>query len=148
MAAAMIKSLDDSVGKIMKALDDCGESERTLFVFTSDNGGYLRYSGGYHNISSNGPLRGQKCDIYEGGHRVPAIAWWPGRIAPGAVCDQTTMTFDLFPTLTDLCGLPTPDGLAGRSVRAMLEDSGVPGKQGAYSTHPGGRLGVRETSGP
>lgn len=100
----MVEAVDRSVGAIVAALLEHGLERRTLVFFTSDNGGYLTYQGGYHNISSNGPLRGQKGDVYEGGHRVPAIAWWPGRIAPG-VCDQTTATFDLFPTFADLAGV-------------------------------------------
>jgi len=73
------------------------------FFFTSDNGGYLDYAGRYKGeISSNGPLRGQKGDVFEGGHRVPAIARWPGRIRPGTITHQTTMTMDLMPTYLEL----------------------------------------------
>ena len=103
-----------------QALRDAGVEDNSLVVFTSDNGGYLTYEGGYHNISSNGPLRGQKTELYEGGHRVPAIARWPGRIQPG-VSDETTATFDLFPTLMELADAPT-DGLDldGRSLTGLL----------------------------
>ena len=82
---AMVEALDQSVGQIMATLDRLDLDRRTLVFFASDNGGYLRYGGGYENISSNGPLRGQKGDMYEGGHRVPAIAWWPGMNQPPAV---------------------------------------------------------------
>ena len=116
----MIEAVDDSVGAIVRALRERGLAENTLVIFTSDNGGYLTYQGGYHNISSNGPLRGQKTDVYEGGHRVPAIAWQPGRIAPG-VTGETAATFDLFPTLLELAGA-SPDGLSfdGASLAALL----------------------------
>lgn len=99
----MVEAVDDSVGRIVRALEQHRLTDRTLVFFTSDNGGYLTYSGGYHNISNNGPCRGQKGDVYEGGHRVPAIAWWPGRIRPG-VSGQTAMSFDLVPTFAALAG--------------------------------------------
>ncbi len=109
----MIESLDGSVGRILDAVDENGLAERTLVFFASDNGGYLTYQGGYHNISENGPLRGQKTDVYEGGHRVPAIARWPGRVRPG-VTDALAATFDLFPTMLELAGAaraaPATDG--------------------------------------
>lgn len=118
----MVEAVDASVGAIVEALRERGLSDNTLVVFTSDNGGYLTYEGGYHNISSNGPLRGQKADVYEGGHRVPAIAWWPGRIAPG-VSDATAATFDLFPTLLELAGV-SRNGLPldGVSLTELLLD--------------------------
>ncbi len=112
----MVEAVDESVGQIVAALERHGLSENTLVFFTADNGGYLTYEGGYHNISSNGPLRGQKGDVYEGGHRVPGIAWWPGKIKP-AVSDQVAMSFDLFPTFAALAGVmdkpagPKSDGV-------------------------------------
>ena len=98
---AMIERLDDSVGEIVAALEKFELTERTLLIFTSDNGGYLNYGGGFENISDMGTLRGQKGTVYEGGHRVPAICYWPGKIAP-AVSDETAMSFDLFPTIARL----------------------------------------------
>ncbi|MEO1980568.1 MAG: sulfatase [Fuerstiella sp.] len=100
---AMIESLDRSVGRIVAALERLGLIKNTLVVFTSDNGGYLNYAGGFENISDMGPLRGEKGTIYEGGHRVPAIFSWPGKIEP-SVCHETAMTFDLFPTFATLAG--------------------------------------------
>ena len=97
----MVEAVDESVGKLLAAVSESGIERETLVFFTSDNGGYRTYQGGYHNISENGPLRGQKTEVYEGGHRVPAIAWWPGTVEPGT-SDQVLATFDLFPTLWDL----------------------------------------------
>ncbi len=105
----MIEELDGSVGRIIDTLGKSSLDRRTLVVFTSDNGGYLRYPGGWNEISSNGPLRGQKCDVFEGGHRVPTIAWWPGRIKPGTSTDETAITMDLFPTCLELAGVESPD---------------------------------------
>ncbi|MFG0295577.1 MAG: sulfatase-like hydrolase/transferase, partial [Maioricimonas sp. JB045] len=101
---AMVEALDRSVGETTAALRRLNLDRKTLVIFCSDNGGYLNYGRTHSNISSNGPLRGQKAEVYEGGHRVPAIAWWPGRITPGT-CDETVMTFDLFPTILALAGL-------------------------------------------
>jgi arylsulfatase A-like enzyme len=82
--------------------------KKTLVVFTSDNGGYLNYGSRFRNISSNGPLRGQKGSVYEGGHRVPMIFSWPGLITPGATGGVAHST-DLFPTFTALAGANAAD---------------------------------------
>ena len=94
---AMIESLDRSVGGIMAALKLWKLERDTLVIFTSDNGGYLTYGKNFRKISSNGPFRGQKTQLFEGGHRVPFIASWPGRIAPGE-SDAIIHSTDLFPT--------------------------------------------------
>jgi len=99
--AAMIESVDDAVGKIRKALEDCGLMGRTLLIFTSDNGGLI-------GSTDNRPLRSGKGYPYEGGIRVPWVAWWPGRIEP-ARCDIPISTIDLLPTLAELAGVPLPD---------------------------------------
>ena len=98
---SMIQSLDQSVGTIIEKLRALELHENTLVLFLSDNGGYLSYGKTHNNISSNGKLRGQKGQLYEGGHRVPAIAYWPGRIQP-AVRDDTLITCDILPTFIDL----------------------------------------------
>jgi arylsulfatase A len=121
----MIKSLDDSVGRIMGTVRDLGLERETFVLFTSDNGGIREYAGGFDEISSNGPFRDGKGSIYEGGHRVPAIAYWPDTIAPARTTEETTMTMDLFPTCLSLAGVDAPedlhlDGVDLRSV--MLEE--------------------------
>ena len=115
----MVEAVDSSVGSILDALRDQGLAQNTLVLFTSDNGGYLTYQGGYHNISENGPLRGQKTDVYEGGQRVPAIAWWPDTIEPG-VSDDVAATFDIMPTLLELAGVDSPRSLDGTSLASLL----------------------------
>ena len=101
----MVEAVDKSVGRIMGAIKRLGLDDNTFVFFTSDNGGYLDYGGKYKDeISSNGPLRGQKGDVFEGGHRVPTIARWPGRIKAGVVTQATTMTMDLMPTYLELAG--------------------------------------------
>ncbi len=121
-AKAMVEHLDSCVGRILSALKRSGVLENTLVLFTSDNGGYINYDGGYHNISSNGPLRGQKTEVFEGGHRVPAIVSWPGRIRPG-VTDATAASFDLLPTFAHLAGGQTDSmALDGTSLHPVFLD--------------------------
>jgi len=103
----MIERLDDSVGRVMEAIRALPPGRETLVIFTSDNGGYLSY-GGAKNVSSNGVLHGQKASMYEGGHRVPCIAWWPGRISAGKETDAVTMTMDFLPTFLELAGAAIP----------------------------------------
>jgi arylsulfatase A len=118
----MIEELDRAVGRLMATLRQHGLDRTTLVFFTSDNGAYVHYldpdlvdpaaatlpAPDWPRVGSNGPLRGQKTQLYEGGHRVPAIAWWPGKIAPGATTSQTTMTMDLLPTAMELLAITPP----------------------------------------
>jgi arylsulfatase A-like enzyme len=106
--AAMVQSLDASIGRVLQAIEATGRASNTLVVFTSDNGGE-RYS--YH-----WPLRGAKGDLWEGGIRVPAIVAWPGVLAAGRVVDQVAMSMDWLPTLLPLAGARPdpafpPDGI-------------------------------------
>ncbi|MCP4451222.1 MAG: sulfatase-like hydrolase/transferase, partial [Planctomycetes bacterium] len=99
----MIEVMDENVGRVVQAVSNAGLTEKTFIFFFSDNGP--------SHIGSTGPLRGKKGQIWEGGHRVPAIASWPGKIAPGKVSDVTAMGADLLPTLAALGGAPLPDGV-------------------------------------
>ena len=105
---AMVESVDNSVEQIVAALERLNLADNTLVIFTSDNGGYLNYGEKFHNISSNGPLRGQKGTVYEGGHRVPMIFYWPKKIKP-AVTEATALSIDLFPTFATLANLNTEE---------------------------------------
>ena len=119
---AMIESMDKSVGETMAVLRQWGLEENTLVIFTSDNGGYLTYGKDFKNISSNGALRGQKGQLYEGGHRVPFIASWPGRIEAGTT-DEIAHSIDLFPTFARLAGVDTSDlKLDGVDLAPLLFD--------------------------
>ncbi len=118
----MVEALDDGVGKIVAAVRRLGLERKTLIMFFSDNGAY-------NDVGSNGPLAGQKGRLLEGGHRVPGIAWWPGRIRAGAVSDQTVMTMDIFPTMLAMSGATLPDGLKLDGVSLLpllLEGSDLP----------------------
>ncbi len=105
---AMIESLDDSVGKIVAALTRFNVDKNTMVIFTSDNGGYLTYGDDFRNISSNGVLRGQKTELYEGGHRVPTIVSWPDKIS-ACVTGEIGHSIDLLPTIAKLAGVPNDD---------------------------------------
>jgi len=98
--AAMLKSLDDSVGRIMDKLKALNIWDNTVIIFTSDNGG------GSASIS-NSPLRGGKGGIYEGGIRVPMIVCWPGHTPPNSTCDVPVFSADFFPTFLDIAGIKT-----------------------------------------
>lgn len=125
----MIEELDSGVGKIISALEHYKIAGNTLVFFVSDNGGYVHFRGlNNGKISRNSPFRGQKTALYEGGHRVPSIAWWPGKIAAGIVSDQVLMTHDLFPTLLEVAGLKpsavqSVNALDGVSLAPLLFES-------------------------
>jgi arylsulfatase A-like enzyme len=114
--AAMVESLDKSVGRILDKLDALGLRENTLVVFTSDNGGDGR--------TSNLPLRGVKGQLLEGGIRVPAIVRWPGHAKPGLTSDTPFYGLDFFPTFAALAGSPVGKDnypLDGDNITALFE---------------------------
>jgi len=99
---AMIKSVDESVGRVMKKLDELHLTENTIVVFSSDNGGAVHF--GNPRATSNFPLRNGKGSAYEGGLRVPLLVKVPGVTRAGTVCDTPVITMDFFPTLLQLAG--------------------------------------------
>ena len=102
----VVAEIDWSVGQILETLRRNGLDERTLVVFTSDNGPWLSY--GNHGGSA-GPLREGKGTMFEGGYRVPCVMRWPGKIPAGTRCDELTATMDLFPTIAGLIGATVPN---------------------------------------
>jgi arylsulfatase A-like enzyme len=101
--AAMVQSLDESVERILAALARQGIAERTVVIFTSDNGGVVNPVRG-RVPTSNWPLRSGKGAMYEGGIRVPLIVDWPGVTPAGAVCDRPASSQDLYPTILEIAG--------------------------------------------
>jgi arylsulfatase A-like enzyme len=120
--AAMLESLDDAVGKVLGALDKAGLAEKTIVIFTSDNGGLAIKAGPNTPPTTNAPLREGKGWVYEGGIRVPLIVRWPGPIAPGV---ETTPVWaaDLPVTIAGLCGLPAGSGLDGVNLASLLKEN-------------------------
>lgn len=122
---AMIQSIDHSTGRILGTLEQLGLRDQTLVIFTSDNGGYLTYGDRFSNISNNGPLRGQKSTLYEGGHRVPLLISHPTRTKPRAV-SFIAHSNDLFPTLLSVANVPktrrADEDLDGIDLSPLLDD--------------------------
>ena len=130
-----VQEVDWSVGRILDTLRDEGLDERTLVIFTSDNGPWtVKGADG----GSAGPLRGAKGSTWEGGVRVPAIAWWPGHVPAGGACAAMTGTIDLLPTFVALAGgtVPVAPTIDGRDISGLLlGTSDEPSREAHYYFH-------------
>lgn len=126
--ASMISNMDRDVGRVLAKLAELGIAEKTLVIFSSDNGPHQEGRHEMEFFDSNGELRGKKRDLYEGGIRVPTIAWWPGTIKAGRVTDQLSGFQDFLPTAADLAGAKWIDGLDGISLAGLLTGEGGHGK--------------------
>ncbi len=122
--AAMVTMLDDHVGQILDKLSALKIDKNTLLIFTSDNGAHREGGADPEYFDSNGPFRGLKRDLYEGGIRVPMLARWPGRIAPNSESDHISAFWDVFPTFCEIAGISIPGGLDGISFAPTLLRSG------------------------
>ncbi|MEV0168628.1 arylsulfatase [Nonomuraea fuscirosea] len=122
--AAQVARLDNDVAALVRALRDAGVAERTLVLFTSDNGPHSEKGVTPELFNSNGPFRGDKRDVYEGGIRVPMIAWSPG-LRP-RVERQPVAFWDVLPTLADLARVPPPAHVDGLSFTGLLTGAGAP----------------------
>lgn len=158
--AGMIISIDHGVRRILQKLYELQIEENTLVIFSSDNGSHS--AGGYHYRmhDSNAPLRGGKRDLYEGGIRVPMIAWWPGTIKAGSKTDHLSAFWDFPATALEIAGQPVPEDMDGISYLPTLlgkADQQIPhkylywefyeqgGKQAVrYGKWKGVRLNVKE----
>ncbi len=130
--AAMITRADAYVGRIMSALREHGLEKDTLVFITSDNGAHSGEDKGYELFKSNGILRGQKGQLYEGGIRDPMIVRWPGRVKAGAVSDYPWYFCDMMPTLAELTKTPPPRNLDGVSVLPLLLHGTKPAREFLY----------------
>jgi len=148
--AAMIASVDESVGRVMATLDELKLADDTVLVFSSDNGGV----GGYTregikksgDTTDNAPLRSGKGSLYEGGTRVPFIVRWPGVTKPGSSSDVPTIHVDLFPTFAEIGKAALPEGqtLDGESLVPLFRDPAANLKREAIYQHFPGYLGAGE----
>jgi arylsulfatase A-like enzyme len=110
--------MDDNIGYVLKKLEDMGQLDNTLIVFTPDNGAEMI------SVPDGGvtPFKGQKGEAYEGGYRAPMVVRWPGHIEPGTVKDQLFAALDWVPTLVDVAG-----GAKGENLKKQIESGNYPG---------------------
>jgi arylsulfatase A-like enzyme len=125
----VIEELDACVGELLSTLERLKLADKTLFVFTSDNGGvnddgYEDFDKSEHKM--NGALRGKKGTLFEGGHRVPFLARWPGKIKPGSACDELISLIDMTPTFAALTGVTLPADAAPDAVNVLPALLGQP----------------------
>ena len=135
--AAMVQSVDDSVGRIVAKLNQLGIAQRTVIIFAGDNGGLDREG----NPTENKPLRDGKGSTYEGGVRVPTIIQWPGVTQPGSVCNEPVITIDYYPTLLDITcvkgNAAHNTNVDGASLVPLLRDANATlGRQALYWHYP------------
>lgn len=129
--AAMVESVDDSVGRVMATLRDVKLDDQTLVVFTSDNGGN-------GNVTDHAPLRGNKGSNYEGGIRVPFIIKWPGKTSPGSLSNEPVVGMDVYPTMLEATGLNLKpyQHVDGESLVPILTGSGGLKRDAIYWHYP------------
>jgi arylsulfatase A-like enzyme len=124
--AAMIKNLDDNVGRVLDHLKQRHLDRNTVVIFASDNGGYVGYDsrcGRKIPVTNNAPLRSGKGSLYEGGIRVPLMIRWPGVTPSGATCDEPVILTDMLQTLLSVAGLPpATDATDGLNLVPLLKN--------------------------
>lgn len=133
--AEMMEAMDQGIGEVIDKVKTCGLARDTLIFFCSDNGPA--------GPGSAGPLRGGKGTTWEGGHRIPAIAYWPGTIQAGSVTDQTALTMDLFPTFASLANTTINRALDGMDLSSLLKGETNPESRTLFWRH-GVRKAVRQ----
>lgn len=150
--AAMVSLVDRNVGQVLDLLAELELEQDTLVFFTGDNGGQDRFRSSEHPRGFFGPnvdprtgveFRGGKGNLYEGGLRIPFMARWPGRIAPGQVSDLVFYQPDVLPTLSELCGAEVPEDADGLSILPTLLGSGEQARHEFLYWEYGGQLAVR-----
>jgi uncharacterized sulfatase len=130
--AAMITRMDESVGRLIDTLKELGVDKNTLILFTSDNGPHHEGGQDVERFDPNGPLRGMKRDLYEGGIRVPMLARWPNRIPAGRTSDHMSYHGDIFATLAEATKQQLPEKLDSISMLPMLTGQDDQQKQHEY----------------
>ncbi len=138
--AAMVKSLDTSVGRILDRLKRHGIDQKTVVIFTSDNGGLTQRYGKHDGFTENLPLRRGKGSAYEGGVRVPTIVHAPNMTRPGSVCEQPIMSIDYYPTLLEVAEAKGDEqhnaSMDGRSLVPLLKDPRQTQQRDLYWHYP------------
>ncbi|MCB0847494.1 MAG: arylsulfatase, partial [Bacteroidetes bacterium] len=144
--AAMVNVLDDHVGELIAKLKELGVYGNTLIIFTSDNGPHIEGGADPDYFDSNGPYKGYKRDLYEGGIRVPMIAVWDGKIKPGTTTRHASAFWDVFPTVSDVAGFEDPANIDGISFLPTLLGKEQPEHEYLYWEfhEKGGRQALRK----
>ena len=124
--AAMITRMDAGIGRLLDRLEDHGVADQTIVIFTSDNGPHREGGNDPDFFDSNGPLRGIKRSMHDGGIRVPLIVKWPGQVAAGARVDGAWGFVDMVPTFCDVLGVEAPPGQDGISVLPLWRGQAQP----------------------
>jgi len=137
--AAMVESLDDSIGQLLHKIEELGLTDRTVLVFTSDNGGLDHYFNNVH-VTSNAPLRGEKGMVYEGGIRVPLLVRWPGVTRAGTTGNVPVAVEDYYPTIAEIAGATIPPEVRekqdGTSFAALLRGNSTARDRALYWHYP------------
>jgi arylsulfatase A-like enzyme len=143
--AGMVKELDDYVGQILSKLTELGIEKNTIVIFASDNGPHLEGGADPDYFNSNGPFKGYKRDMYEGGIRTPLIVKWPGTVKAGSVSDHVSAFWDIMPTLAEVTGSQVPEGIDGISfLPELLGKKQMKHEYLYWEFHEqGGKAGVR-----
>jgi arylsulfatase A-like enzyme len=135
--AAMVESVDDSVGRVLKKLEELGVADPTVVIFTSDNGGLSVKEGPNTPATSNAPLRAGKGYLYEGGIREPLLVRWPGATKAGSTCDVPVCSIDFYPTILEAAGAKRGGGAVdGVSLVPLLRQAGEPRRDALYWHYP------------
>lgn len=137
--AAMVEHIDQSLGRVLKKLDELKIAENTVVVFFSDNGGlYRRFDERGPAVMSNHPLRGEKGGMYEGGIREPCIVRWPGVVKPGSECETPISSVDFWPTIAEIAGTRSKfqHAVDGVSLLPLLKQSGNLKDRALYWHYP------------
>jgi arylsulfatase A-like enzyme len=130
--AALVTKLDSIVGSIRAKVQDLGLEKNTIIIFTSDNGPHKEGGHKVEFFDSNGDLRGNKRDLYEGGIRTPMIVCWPGKITPETKTDQAVAFWDVLPTFCEIAGVKVPENIDGISYLPTLYGKPQEQKQHDY----------------
>lgn len=123
--AGMVAHMDDEAGRLLRALDESGQAANTLVVFASDNG-WVKLQPANAPIGDNGPYRGGKYELYEGGIHSPCLVRWPGRVKAGSQVTSPVINLDWFPTLAAAAGAPLPAPVDGIDITAALRGRSLP----------------------
>jgi arylsulfatase A len=129
--ASMLMALDDYVGKIVKTVDELGQSDNTIIIFTSDNGAH-NHGHDVEFFNSNGDFREYKRSFYEGGFHCPMIVRWPGVVEPNSISNHISAFWDVMPTLCDIAGAPKPEHTDGISFLPSLKGEEQPQHEYLY----------------